>query len=502
MQGTNRTIARRARLLSVLAALLVAALTPASAGAASKLIWSIRGAWTTYLPERVHGTSVAIGPDGIPWFGLSVQDRSQSLSVAHVRSGKLEVETLRPERQNEQTTALQFDPQGGLWFARNGEGSSAIARRDPNGALTEFELPRGEAVIALTLGPEGDVWFVRSGYGGTAEAEVGRMTPAGAVTQFPLEAGSRPTSIAVGADGALWFNEEFAGKIGRITTSGEVQLFPLAPKVQPRQIVAGPDGALWFGENARARWYGKFSDRIGRITTDGQVSELPIPFGVGTSRLAADPRGWIWFATDGGELSSISPSGNVGERGCLARCESSIEGLSLAPGGALWFAAAVPSCGNCGGGSGLILNEEGTRVGMIPSGALRAANPDGPPAKDPYAKYPGKPPPPIARTGRAVEADGSAAELTGYVDPRGVPATWRFKWGRTRAYGHVTSFPERPFVSGEGAATVGEFIFGLCPRTTYHFEIVAYGPGGRTAGGDRTFTTPSQKHLPKHCPRH
>ncbi|HVW48305.1 MAG TPA: hypothetical protein VHA76_14715, partial [Solirubrobacterales bacterium] len=69
-------------------------------------------------------------------------------------------------------------------------------------------------------------------------------------------------------------------------------------------------------------------------------------------------------------------------------------------------------------------------------------------------------------------------------------------------YGHKTFLPEFPFEAGEGAATIEEPILDLCPHTTYHYEIVAYGPGGRALGGDRTFRTPAEKHVPKHCRRH
>jgi virginiamycin B lyase len=497
MQGTNRTIARRRFAGLLIAAILVAALVSATTAAATTRASSIKGATILSFPERVRGTSVAIGSDGAPWFGISVQEAA--LSIARLQSGKLEIEPLRKEGRYEETTALQFDSQGALWFSRNGEASSSIARRDPDGTVSEFDLPKGEPVAALTLGPEGDVWFVRTGYGDKAEAQVGRMTTAGAVTQFPLEAGSDPTSIVVGPDGALWFNEGLAGKIGRITTGGEVRLFDLPAKVQPRQIVAGPDGALWFGENARARPYGKLSDRIGRITVDGQVSEMPIPFGAGTLRLAADPRGVIWFATDEGELSSISPSGNVGARGCVGSCGDPIEGLALAPDGALWFAAGHAACLQCGGGADLMLANEGTAVGKIPAGALTPADPNGPPAEDPYAGDPGKPPPPIARTGKAWGVDGYSAEVTGFVNSRGFATTWLFKWGRTKAYGHRGFLPEEPFRAGGGSAGIEEPLLDLCPATTYHYEIVAYGPGGRAFGGDRTFRTKPEKHPPKHC---
>jgi virginiamycin B lyase len=474
---------------------LLAAIAPAAAAGVARAP-SIKGAWSTYLPDHFHGTSVAIGPDGVPRFGLLGWEAEPPTAIALVKSRKPTIEPQPGIAASEPTTALQFDSNGTLWFA---VGSSAIARRNPDGTVTEFELPEGEAVNAMAFGPEGDVWFVRGGYEETAGAQVGRLTPEGSVTQFPLDPGSRPSSITLGPDGALWFSEELAGQIGRITPSGEVRLFPLALEARPRQIVAGPDGALWFGENARSRLYGKVSDRIGRITVDGQVSELPVPFGVGTSRLAADPRGVIWFTTDEGEFSSISTSGNVGVRGCVESCGTAIESLALASDGGLWFAAGVASCGNCGGGSGLLLLAEPTQVGKIPRGALRPADPTGPPARDPYAAGQPKPPPPIARTGRPEEVEGSFARLTGYVNPRGFPTNARFKWGRTKAYGHLTFLFEPPFVSGSEGRAVGDELFGLCPQTTYHYEVVAYGPGGRAFGGGRTFTTRAQKFQPKHC---
>jgi virginiamycin B lyase len=501
MTGTNRNIARRLSFVLLLGAMLVGGVVPAASFGAIKPAPVIKGATTSTLPEHVHGVSVAIGPDGTPWFGVSVQ--GGGLSLANSKAGKLTVEALRQEDGYATSTGLEFDSAGDLWFAASGEKVAAIMRRASDGTVTEFALPKGEPVSALTLGPEGDIWFVRGGYGEKDEAAVGRMTTSGSFTQFPLEAGARPTSIAVGPDGALWFTEEGAAKIGRITTVGEVSLFALPPETRPRQIVAGPDGALWFAENGQARLYGKVSDRIGRITTDGQLSELPVPFGKGTSRLAVDPaRGVIWFATEAGEISSISPSGNVGARGCPRECGESIEGLTLAADGSLWFAAANKYCEMCGGGSDLIAAQFGTKVGHVPAGALAPADPNGPPAVDPFAVQTDDPPPPIVRTEKPRELESTYALLTGYINTRGFPTTWQFRWGKTKKYGHKSFFPEYPFGPEEGAARVSEELYGLCPATTYHYEVIAIGSGGRVSGGDKTFRTPPQKHISQHCRGH
>ena len=209
------------------------------------------------------------------------------------------------------------------------------------------------------------------------------------------------------------------------------------------------------------------------------MTQFPVPFGEGTWSLAADPRGVVWFATTAGEISSISPSGNVGPRGCARSCGDPIEGLALAPNGALWFAAGHKPCGACGGESGAMYGALGTTIGKLPPGALEPADPDGPPAIDPYAAGQPKPPPPIAHTGKALEVEGGYADLTGFIDSRSFPTTWLFKWGRTKRYGHRGFFPEDPFRADEGSAELDEEIFGLCPGRTYHYEIVAYGSGGR-----------------------
>lgn len=498
MTGTNRTIARRLNIALVLGALFVGAIIPTASGAASGRAQVIKNATVAGFPERVDGQSVAIAPDGTPWFGIWVSDGGPSL--AHWNSGKLEIEALKKEGGYAETTALRFDSKGALWFAESGEHTLSIGRRNPDGTVNEFSLPSGPPVTALTLGTEGDIWFVRGGSGKESKALVGQMTPAGAVNQVPLEAGAEPTSITLGPDGALWLNEEGAGKIGRISTSGEVRLFELGPKVEPRQIVAGAEGALWFGENGQPRRYGRVSDRIGRITTEGQVTQFPVPFGTGTTRLAPDPEGVVWFATAEGDFSSISPSGNVGARGCVD-CGDPIESLVLVPDRSLWFAAGHASCPECGGGSDLMIANEGTEVGQVPAGALAPADPKGPPAVDPY-KTQGKARLPVARTGKARDFGAEGAELTGYVNSRGYPTTWLFIWGKTKKYGHKTFLPEFPFRAGEGAATVEEFIFNVCPSTTYHYELAAYGPGGRAYGGDRTFRTPPDKHPPKRCAAH
>ncbi len=94
---------------------------------------------------------------------------------------------------------------------------------------------------------------------------------------------------------------------------------------------------------------------------------------------------------------------------------------------------------------------------------------------------------PGAVSGPAIAVSANGATLTGSVDPRGLPATYRFVYGRTNAYGHTT--PLKSAGSGTGAQPHSTAIAGLLPGRKYHYRIEATGAGGTTRGADRTFTT-------------
>jgi virginiamycin B lyase len=372
MQGTNRTIARITRLarLLALAILLVVALPPATAAAGGRT-HPIKGARVSVLPWRTTSSSVAVAPDGVPWFGTSAPE---SLSLVSLPTGSIQVENLDPggelvkEDDYGSTSSLQFDGEGNLWFVRLDSAGQAIVRRAPDGSEAAFELAGNLPVNSLATGAGGGAWFLR----GYRNARIGSVTATGMVTQFPLPVGSDPASIAAGPDGAFWFTEEGAGKIGRITPDGKIRLFRLGPHVQPRQIVAGPDGALWFSENGSRGPHKKSRDRIGRITTGGKVTQFPIPFGTGSELLAPDPRGLIRFTTEKGEISSLATTGTLGAHGCLQNCSAQIDSIAVGPDGALWFAAEkhYKPCLECGGGTAILQQLEGVPIGEIPAGAL------------------------------------------------------------------------------------------------------------------------------------
>jgi hypothetical protein len=100
---------------------------------------------------------------------------------------------------------------------------------------------------------------------------------------------------------------------------------------------------------------------------------------------------------------------------------------------------------------------------------------------------PPPPPAPSATTGDASVSGGSAT-LSGSVNPNGVDSSYYFEFGTTSNYGQQT--PPQGAGSGSSAVSVSATLSGLAASTTFHYRLVAVGPGGAFAiGGDRTFTT-------------
>jgi len=97
--------------------------------------------------------------------------------------------------------------------------------------------------------------------------------------------------------------------------------------------------------------------------------------------------------------------------------------------------------------------------------------------------------PPTVVTGAAGEIDPTSATVTGSIDARGLETTYRVDYGPTTSYGSQTGSDSAG--AGTSARDIAVRLTGLEPGTTYHYRVVATNASGTTAGGDRTFATPS-----------
>jgi hypothetical protein len=102
----------------------------------------------------------------------------------------------------------------------------------------------------------------------------------------------------------------------------------------------------------------------------------------------------------------------------------------------------------------------------------------------PDAPMPGRP---QVATAPAQSLTPVSALLTGIVVPQG-DTRWHFEWGRTTRYGRRTG--ARILSADAGAKRVEMPLTGLRPSTTYHFRLVAQGPGGEIRGETQSFRSP------------
>jgi hypothetical protein len=109
--------------------------------------------------------------------------------------------------------------------------------------------------------------------------------------------------------------------------------------------------------------------------------------------------------------------------------------------------------------------------------------------------------PSLVKTGAANSITRTSATLSGTADPEGLPSTFYFEYGMTKAYGSTSSAPpgESVGTTTPGDQPVSKGITGLQAGTTYHYRLVEVNSKGTSYGVDRTFTAETAvKHLATH----
>ena len=107
------------------------------------------------------------------------------------------------------------------------------------------------------------------------------------------------------------------------------------------------------------------------------------------------------------------------------------------------------------------------------------------------------PPPAAVITGPALNVGKTQATATGSIDPLGAATTWEVRYGTTTTY-NVQTIAVNNLAAVSTSLPVSILLTGLAPGTLFHYQVVAYHPGGVISGGaDQTFfTEPSIRPAP------
>jgi hypothetical protein len=156
------------------------------------------------------------------------------------------------------------------------------------------------------------------------------------------------------------------------------------------------------------------------------------------------------------------------------------------------YGASVPlreaSLGSAYGNRHVAGTIEGLQPGSTYHYAIQATNAQGT-STSPDATF-NTPPPtlPAVSTEAASEISQNNANITGTVNPQGLPTSYEFDIGTDTTYGSRI-FGEAG--SGDQATTITLTLHGLAPATLYHYRLQATNTYGTTYGADQTFTTSS-----------
>jgi hypothetical protein len=99
-------------------------------------------------------------------------------------------------------------------------------------------------------------------------------------------------------------------------------------------------------------------------------------------------------------------------------------------------------------------------------------------------------PPLVVDTRPAAGVTQFTATLNGAIEPGETPADYHFEYGTSTAYGSIAPVPDNTTPITNELLAVSQPVVGLRAGTTYHYRLIASGPGGTNiASSDMTFTT-------------
>jgi streptogramin lyase len=271
-------------------------------------------------------------------------------------------------------------PDGSLWFADTFTHTAKISHVTPDGAITEFSVPKGDKatdvyLFSIAIGSDGAIWVSGEDSDGLTNTQyIMRMTSDGAFTTIPLPPGLFVVYLVSGSDGALWFQgskELDSGAppasspervIGRIATDGRITEYPIDTNEGAlRGLCIGPDKALWYtafdSTDPIGTYLTHFKGHITRVSLSGQAQEFAVPYMPNSIASGAD--GALWYseiAPSSDEQSAPPPRkgfiGHITTAGVASELpidpNVGIDQLVAGSDSAIWFTAGQDETGKFG----------------------------------------------------------------------------------------------------------------------------------------------------------
>jgi uncharacterized repeat protein (TIGR03803 family) len=86
----------------------------------------------------------------------------------------------------------------------------------------------------------------------------------------------------------------------------------------------------------------------------------------------------------------------------------------------------------------------------------------------------------------ASQVSGTSALITGTINPNGLPTVWHVAYGTNTAY-YTNLFDVLP--AQAAPISISTNLYGLNPRTAYHYQLIATNSAGQASSPDMSFTT-------------
>jgi virginiamycin B lyase len=320
------------------------------------------------LARGTRARSIALGPEGSPWFTWVSPLGSADTGIGRVTGEGEVAEYPLDDGDRHVIGGIAAGANGNLWFANTGVGR--IGRAAPSGEIAERTLGgRPARPTGIVRAADGAIWFTEP----TAD-RIGRIDGAGKITRIPLPPGSRPTGIAAAPDGTLWVAEAGIGKVAQVTTGRIFQILAPRPHWTPGAVVVSSDGSVWFGDRSRPR--------IARIDPGDGINVFRVPGSGSIGPLAAGPGGGVWYA-EAWNIGWISPQGEPHLPGCVTPgCNLPVRALAVGADSVPWFATETMYSALGGGGTQMMLAEEPGLIGRYFPPTQVAVRPGPTPMRD------------------------------------------------------------------------------------------------------------------------